>query len=91
MSHQKSLQQIFAELPSPFRSADVPGVSINGISIDSRAVQPGHLFVAMKGSSTDGHDYIQKAIDNGAVAVVGDKDISGLSVPYLDSKTRAVL
>ncbi len=92
MSHQKSLQQIFAELPSPFRSADVPGVSINGISIDSRAVQPGHLFVAMKGGSTDGHDYIQKAIDNGAVAVVGDKDISGLSVPYirLENPRRAL-
>ena len=92
MSHQKSLQQIFAELPSPFRSADVPGVSINGISIDSRAVQPGHLFVAMKGGSTDGHDYIQKAIDNGAVAVVGDRDISGLSVPYirLENPRRAL-
>jgi len=83
MSPQKSLQQIFASLPHPFSMTDAPDIPITGISIDSRAVEPGHLFVAMKGGSVDGHDYIQKAIDNGAVAVAGDKDISGLSVPYI--------
>jgi UDP-N-acetylmuramoyl-L-alanyl-D-glutamate--2,6-diaminopimelate ligase len=62
---------------------DAPDALINGISIDSRAVQPGQLFVAMTGGTTDGHNYIQKAIDNGAVAVVGEKDLSGLSVPYI--------
>jgi len=31
----------------------------------------------------DGHEFIQKAIDNGAVAIVGDRDVSGLSVPYI--------
>jgi len=69
-----SLQKIFAEIPLPFCMANVPDIQITGISIDSRAVQPGHLFVAMKGGSTDGHDYIQNALDHGAVAVVGEKD-----------------
>jgi UDP-N-acetylmuramoyl-L-alanyl-D-glutamate--2,6-diaminopimelate ligase len=92
MPRPKSLHQLFAELPSPFRLDGVPDVSINGISIDSRAVKPGHLFVAMRGGSVDGHDYIQKALDNGAVAVVGDRDLSGLSVPYirLDDPRRAL-
>jgi len=92
MSHQKSLQQLFAELPHPFRMQNVPDVAINGISIDSRAVQPGHLFVAMMGGTLDGHNYIQKAIDNGAVAVVGEKDLAGFSVPYirLESTRRAL-
>lgn len=94
MSPQKSLQQIFAELPPPFFMEDAPDVLINGISIDSRAVKPGHLFVAMKGGSVDGHDYIQKAIDNGAVAVVGDKDFVGRIVnpPYigLENPRRAL-
>ncbi|NJC97222.1 MAG: UDP-N-acetylmuramoyl-L-alanyl-D-glutamate--2,6-diaminopimelate ligase [Anaerolineales bacterium] len=92
MSKQKSLQHIFAELPLPFCMKGVPDVPISGISIDSRAVKPGHLFVAMKGGTADGHDYIQKAVDNGAVAVVGDRDLSGLPVPYirLENPRRAL-
>ena len=83
MSNRKSLQHIFAELPLPFCMVNIPDIPITGISIDSRAVKPGHLFVAMRGGSVDGHDYIAKAIENGAVAVVGDKEIGGLPVPYI--------
>ena len=83
MTKSKTLRQIFAELPAPFTQANAPDVSITGISIDSRAVKPGHLFVALKGGSVDGNEYIPKAIDAGAAAVVGDRDISGLSVPYI--------
>ena len=72
MSKQKSLQHIFAELPLPFCMANVPDIPITGIAIDSRAVKAGNLFIAMKGGSSDGHDYIPKAIENGAVAVVGE-------------------
>src|ERR671923_142225 len=72
MSNQKSLQLIFAELPLPFCMANVPDVPITGISIDSRAVKPGHLFVALKGGNVDAHDYIPNAIENGAAAVVGE-------------------
>jgi len=75
MSNQKSLQHIFAELPLPFCMANIPDIPITGISIDSRAVKSGYLFVAMKGGNVDGHDYIQNAIDNGAVAIVGDREV----------------
>jgi UDP-N-acetylmuramoyl-L-alanyl-D-glutamate--2,6-diaminopimelate ligase len=92
MSSQKSLQHIFAELPLPFCMATVPDIPIAGISIDSRAVKPGYLFVATKGASVDAHAYIQNAIDNGAAAVLGEREISGLSVPYirLDNPRRTV-
>jgi UDP-N-acetylmuramoyl-L-alanyl-D-glutamate--2,6-diaminopimelate ligase len=92
MTDQKSLQHIFAELPLPFCMANVPDIQITGICIDSRAVKQGHLFVALKGGSVDGHDYIPKAIDNGAVAVVGEWEISGLSTPYirLENSRRAL-
>jgi UDP-N-acetylmuramoyl-L-alanyl-D-glutamate--2,6-diaminopimelate ligase len=92
MINQKSLQHIFAELPLPFCMANIPDIQMTGISIDSRAVKPGYLFIAMRGGSVDGHDYIPKAIDNGAIAVVGDRDISGLSVPYirLENPRRAL-
>jgi UDP-N-acetylmuramoyl-L-alanyl-D-glutamate--2,6-diaminopimelate ligase len=92
MSSHKSLQYIFAELPLPFCMQNVPDIPIGGISIDSRTVKPGHLFVAIKGGFSDGHDYISNAIDKGAVAIVGDRDIKGLSVPYirLENSRRAL-
>ena len=92
MLYKKSLKEIFAEIPLPFCMAGVPDVPIEGISIDSRAVGARHLFVAMRGGSADGHDYISKAIDNGAAAVVGERDISGLPVPYvrLENPRRAL-
>ncbi len=49
----------------------------------SRAVQPGSLFVALPGSSSDGHRYIPAAIERGAAAVVGTQPLEGLSVPYI--------
>lgn len=45
---------------------------ITGIACDSRRVKPGDLFVAYRGLAADGHDYIESARENGAVAVVFD-------------------
>ena len=88
----KSLQEVFAELPRPFFQGNAPDVLITGISIDSRSVKPGYLFVAMKGGNVDGHNYISNAIDNGAAAIVGERDLSRLSVPYirLENPRRAL-
>ena len=72
----KTLSQLFVDFPFPHPS-DIPDVPITGIAIDSRAVQPGYLFVAMRGKFSDGHDYIQKAIENGAAAVVGEMNLVG--------------
>ncbi len=93
MKLNTSLRKIFSEIPEIFypryflspsgRSEGIPDVQMTGIAIDSRAVQPGDLFVAMQGGTTDGHAYIQKAIDNGAVAILGEKDLSGFRVPYI--------
>ena len=43
---------------------------ISGINMDSRLIEPGHIFIAVKGTQTDGHTYIQKAIEKGARTVV---------------------
>ena len=45
-------------------------VDITGVNIDSRKVENGHLFVAIKGTQTDGHRFIPKAIELGAKAVL---------------------
>lgn len=51
-------------------------IEIKGIAYDSRKVKEGYLFVAIKGFETDGHKYIESALKNGAVAVLGEDDIS---------------
>ena len=43
-------------------------------SIDSRTIQPGELFFAVKGERMDGHDFVQQALEKGAVAAVVRKD-----------------
>jgi UDP-N-acetylmuramoyl-L-alanyl-D-glutamate--2,6-diaminopimelate ligase len=50
--------------------AGATDIDITGITIDSRSVQPGHLFVALKGVAVDGHQFIAKAIQSGASAIV---------------------
>ncbi|MBR6964265.1 MAG: UDP-N-acetylmuramoyl-L-alanyl-D-glutamate--2,6-diaminopimelate ligase [Prevotella sp.] len=45
-------------------------VEITGINIDSRRIADGHIFVAIKGTQVDGHNFIGKALDLGAVAVL---------------------
>ncbi|MDD3728353.1 MAG: UDP-N-acetylmuramoyl-L-alanyl-D-glutamate--2,6-diaminopimelate ligase [Dysgonamonadaceae bacterium] len=48
-------------------------IDVKNICSDSRKVNPGFLFVAVAGICTDGHDYIPKAIEQGATVVVYDK------------------
>lgn len=45
-------------------------VDVNDVQIDSRKVKPGAIFVAVKGVAADGHQFIENAIENGAIAVV---------------------
>jgi UDP-N-acetylmuramoyl-tripeptide--D-alanyl-D-alanine ligase len=47
---------------------------VTGVSIDSRTIQPGELFVAVRGASTDGHLYIDQALAAGAAGVVAEHD-----------------
>ena len=45
-------------------------VEVKGVNIDSRKIEDGHLFIAMKGTQVDGHKFIGKAVESGAVAVL---------------------
>lgn len=54
-------------------------VLVNGnVEIDSRKIKPGDLFVAINGNKVNGVDFAQQAINNGAVGVICDKNISNL-------------
>ena len=50
--------------------ADNPELEVSGLTTDSRAVEQGYLFIAIKGTETDGHEYIPQAIESGAVAIL---------------------
>ncbi len=50
----------------------------NGVSIDSRSLQPGDLFVALKGPSFDGHDFVGAALEAGAAAALVERRPEGL-------------
>jgi len=49
-------------------------VNVQGIAYDSRQVRPGFLFVCIKGFRFDGHDYVRHAVEQGAVAVVVERE-----------------
>lgn len=57
------------EIPAPSR--------ISGWSVDTRTLQPGDLFFALRGPVHDGHQYIGKALDNGAAAIVAERGAGG--------------
>jgi len=54
-----------------------PGEMAQGYSIDSRTVRAGQLFFAVKGARLDGHDFVEQALESGAVAAVVGKDQLG--------------
>ena len=58
---------------------------VRNLSIDSREVKSGDLFVAIKGDKYDGHDYIQQSIKNGASSILcNDKiDTSKINGPHI--------
>lgn len=63
----------FSELIKDVKTSAVigdPNVNITGVEIDSRKVKEGNLFVAIKGTQVDGHQYIPKAIELGATAIL---------------------
>ena len=63
------LEQLLSNI-KPLATEGKLDVDITGVNIDSRKIQPGHLFVAMRGTQTDGHAFIPKALEMGAAAIL---------------------
>ncbi|UKS55291.1 UDP-N-acetylmuramoyl-L-alanyl-D-glutamate--2,6-diaminopimelate ligase [Exiguobacterium acetylicum] len=56
---------------------------ITNIATDSRQITPGGLFICINGYTVDGHDYIDQAINNGAVAILADRSLPDSQVPVI--------
>ena len=66
-----NLNTLIENLPLKVVAGDTH-TSISRLDFDSRKVQEGSLFVAVRGTQTDGHAYLDKAIENGAVAIIAE-------------------
>jgi UDP-N-acetylmuramoyl-L-alanyl-D-glutamate--2,6-diaminopimelate ligase len=61
----------------------LPDVDIRGVAADSRQVGPGDLFIAVRGQTRDGHEFLPQAASGGAAALAGEGPDPGLGLPYL--------
>ncbi len=80
---RRSLRSVFSK--APLTALDpIPPVMITGVTSDSRHVRKGFAFVAIKGESSDGFNYIPSAIANGARVIFSDRPKpAGLAIPYV--------
>ena len=65
--------------------------TVKGVVIDSRQVEEGYLFIAIKGERVDGHNFIEDVFNKGAMAVVSEKELD-IDKPYIlvESSTEAL-
>jgi len=78
----------------PFPEKPIEDFVIKGVSIDSRKIEPQNLFIAIKGESFDGQDFIKEAMDKGASCVILNENKFSEKEEYFFSSTkgkRAVL
>ena len=71
-------------------STAAQAIEIKEVRYDSRAVQPGDLFVAIRGYATDGHKYIAKAMEQGAAAVVCEEAPEGVPAVVVENSRIAL-
>ena len=75
-----TLSQVSASLQGRLLSADA---RFSGVSIDSRSVTDGQLFIALAGPRFDGHDYLADVKAKGAVAALVEREVAGIDLPQL--------
>jgi len=65
---------------------------ITGINFDSRKVKKGNIFICIKGVHSDGHDFVQSAVSNGAAAIIAEKeiDVDGSPVLLVEDAAMAI-
>jgi len=88
------LKQLLASLPV-YKSSGNLDVDITSITADSRKVKAGSLFIALVGHNTDGHRYVQQAVENGAIALLLEQGRSaepmeGVTVIEVSDTRRAL-
>lgn len=81
----KKLSELLTTIPDVINITGDAEITAPFVEADSD-LQPGGVFIARPGLSVDGHDFIPRAIEKGAAAIVGQHDIRDLPVPYVQVK-----
>jgi UDP-N-acetylmuramoyl-L-alanyl-D-glutamate--2,6-diaminopimelate ligase len=58
-------------------------IAVRGVTDDSRAVEPGTIFVAVMGLHVDGHDYVERAAERGAAVAIVERPLPDVTLPQL--------
>lgn len=82
--------QLAAATAGTLYNSDCASQSFEGVSIDSRTICKGELFIAIKGPSNDGHRYVDKALAAGAAGIVVEYNYPGLESVRGDRAVVAV-
>lgn len=72
---KRTLQQIQNMIEIQNNISSFQDVTIHGVTIDSRKIEPGNLFIPLKGEHSDGHTYVEAALKSGAAAALWQKDV----------------
>jgi len=75
MSFYLELDECLAPLQASLVGEDGESISVTGVSIDTRTLKPGDLYVAIVGERFNGHEFVQAAKDAGAAAVMVHEDV----------------
>ncbi|MFV0431833.1 MAG: UDP-N-acetylmuramoyl-L-alanyl-D-glutamate--2,6-diaminopimelate ligase [Alphaproteobacteria bacterium] len=76
------------DLMKEYDIKNLPDIEIGKVTSDTRKIQKGDIFVAIKGTQVDGHDYIDEAIAKGASAIIADESYhlrEGIDIPIISS------
>jgi UDP-N-acetylmuramoyl-L-alanyl-D-glutamate--2,6-diaminopimelate ligase len=76
------LEELVAELPGA-RVVGNPTVEVAELAYDSRKASPGTLFFCVVGQKVDGHEFAPRVVEEGAVALVVERELAGLAVPQV--------
>lgn len=85
-----TVEQVRAACPAPVwlaRPTDTQpsAVNLTALTIDSRAIEPGQVFLALKGDRFDGHDFLTQAAGAGAALLIIDRDLPAARLAELSA------
>ncbi len=86
-----SLQWVAAQVSGQLFAPTTGNQMVSNVTIDSRNLMPGDLFVAIKGPNFDGHDYAAQALEKGAAAVVVNRQMNLNGAQIVVENTRYAL
>ncbi|WP_042223858.1 UDP-N-acetylmuramoyl-L-alanyl-D-glutamate--2,6-diaminopimelate ligase [Oceanobacillus manasiensis] len=76
------LTDLMKVIPFYHTTAPIEGMEIASVEMDSRTASPNSLFVCISGYTQDGHDFVDQAVTNGAIAIIAEKPVQ-TTVPVI--------